>query len=149
MDGEKKKKRKREAREEKTDTNAEQTLESKKEKKKRRKDALTTSTNGANLSLPVTSGASTSTGSSPASAATPLEVKQFLEKHSIAIHTPPGISPTVPVLSFAQLDIPSELSLSFKDFKEPTPIQACTWPPALVGLDVVGIAETGRQVSYF
>ncbi|KAG1845107.1 P-loop containing nucleoside triphosphate hydrolase protein [Suillus subalutaceus] len=26
---------------------------------------------------------------------------------------------------------------------EPTPIQACTWPPALKGKDVVGIAETG------
>ena len=53
------------------------------------------------------------------------------------------------MLSFAQLDIPSELCSSFKDFKEPTPIQACTWPPALKGLDVVGIAETGRQVAYF
>ncbi|KAL1759086.1 P-loop containing nucleoside triphosphate hydrolase protein [Schizophyllum commune] len=52
------------------------------------------------------------------------------------------LSPT-PVVSFAQLAVPDEIRQSFKGFKEPTPIQACTWPPALEGRDVVGIAETG------
>ncbi|KAF8168346.1 P-loop containing nucleoside triphosphate hydrolase protein [Crassisporium funariophilum] len=49
----------------------------------------------------------------------------------------------LPIINFSQLDIPSELKSSFTGFKEPTPIQACTWPPALAGRDVVGIAETG------
>jgi ATP-dependent RNA helicase DBP3 len=39
------------------------------------------------------------------------------------------------------------LTAAFKTFKEPSPIQACTWPPALAGKDVVGIAETGRSVT--
>jgi ATP-dependent RNA helicase DBP3 len=49
----------------------------------------------------------------------------------------------IPVTSFEQLDIPESLKVAFKDFKEPTPIQASAWPPALEGHDVVGIAETG------
>jgi len=48
-----------------------------------------------------------------------------------------------PIVSFSQLNIPAQLSSTFAGFKEPTPIQACTWPPALEGRDVVGIAETG------
>ncbi|KAL1662204.1 P-loop containing nucleoside triphosphate hydrolase protein [Schizophyllum commune] len=63
--------------------------------------------------------------------------------HSITIHTPDGVPRPTPVVSFAQLAVPEEIRQSFKGFKEPTPIQACTWPPALEGRDVVGIAETG------
>lgn len=48
-----------------------------------------------------------------------------------------------PILSFNQLSIPDALRSAFAGFKEPTPIQACAWPPALEGKDVVGIAETG------
>lgn len=75
--------------------------------------------------------------------ATPLEVKKFLETHSITINTPPDTLPAVPVLSFTQLNIPKQLLTCFAKFEEPTPIQSCTWPPALQGLDVIGIAETG------
>ncbi|KAF8971589.1 P-loop containing nucleoside triphosphate hydrolase protein [Flammula alnicola] len=76
-------------------------------------------------------------------AASPADAAAFLEKHSITITAPPGVPSVTPVISFAQLDVPAELSASFAGFKEPTPIQACTWPPALEGRDVVGIAETG------
>ena len=79
----------------------------------------------------------------PTPGANRAEVMEFLTKHSITIHTPDNGSVT-PVLSFDQLDIPSDLQSFFEVFKEPTPIQACTWPIALQGLDVVGIAETGR-----
>jgi ATP-dependent RNA helicase DBP3 len=72
------------------------------------------------------------------------DVAAFLEKHSITIHTPAGAPECVPALSFDQLSVPEELRSAFDGFKEPTPIQACTWPPAMKGLDVVGIAETGR-----
>ena len=74
------------------------------------------------------------------------DASAFLTKHSITIHTPPDLSPVIPVISFDQLQVPEALKVAFKDFKEPTPIQACTWPPALQGHDVVGIAETGRYV---
>lgn len=115
--------------------------ESKKEKKKKRRKESTVestpSTLAATPSVP-----STSTSAVPV--ATPSEVTDFLTKHSITIHTPPDVPETIPVLSFAQLDIPGDLRSSFKGFKEPTPVQACTWPPALQGRDVVGIAETGR-----
>ncbi|KAG6849796.1 hypothetical protein H0H93_005046 [Arthromyces matolae] len=110
------------------------------DKKKRRKEAKE-----ANSTVPSTNEAtpSTSTRSSPLPAATPDEVNAFLEKHSVTINTPKNTPVSVPALAFSQLDIPSELQSSFKNFKEPSPIQACTWPPALRGLDVVGIAETG------
>ncbi|KAG6831624.1 hypothetical protein H0H92_008701 [Tricholoma furcatifolium] len=139
----KKKKRKRSHEDdEKPDNSAATVSESKKEKKKRRKETGETdsATPTASTSDPTPS---TSKGTSPVPSATPAEVNAFLEKHSITINTPNDTPTTVPVLSFAQLDIPSELQVSFKGFKEPSPIQACTWPPALKGLDVVGIAETG------
>lgn len=72
----------------------------------------------------------------------------FLTKHYITIHTPRSLSPVIPVISFGQLQVPEALQAAFKDFKEPTPIQACAWPPALQGHDVVGIAETGRYAQY-
>jgi ATP-dependent RNA helicase DBP3 len=77
----------------------------------------------------------------------PAEIDAFLEKHSVTIHTQDS-EKVIPVISFGQLDIPSELRSALTGFKEPTPVQACTWPPAMQGRDVIGIAETGRQVSY-
>ena len=51
-----------------------------------------------------------------------------------------------PATAFDALDVPDGLKTALGEFDEPTPIQACTWPPALDGRDVVGIAETGRSV---
>jgi ATP-dependent RNA helicase DBP3 len=65
----------------------------------------------------------------------------FLQNHSITIHSD---IPVVPLLSFADLDIHPHLSAAFKGFESPTPIQACTWPPAFQRKDVIGIAQTGR-----
>ncbi|KAG6845281.1 hypothetical protein H0H87_011432 [Tephrocybe sp. NHM501043] len=141
----KKKKRKRDAEEEKSVEPSTTASESKKEKKKRRKEAAVGDSATPATTAPSTSDVtpSTSKGASPSPGATQAEVDAFLEKYSITINTPNDTTPTVPVLAFTQLDIPSELQVSFKGFKEPSPIQACTWPPALKGLDVVGIAETG------
>ena len=49
-------------------------------------------------------------------------------------------------MTFADLGLSDELlrAITEAGYTEPTPIQACTWPPALDGRDVVGIAETGR-----
>ncbi|KAG1908621.1 DEAD-domain-containing protein [Suillus fuscotomentosus] len=73
----------------------------------------------------------------------PAEGEAFLEKHNITISTQTNSDAVVPVISFDQLNIPDGLRGAFTGFNEPTPIQACTWPPALKGKDVVGIAETG------
>ncbi|PFH50731.1 hypothetical protein AMATHDRAFT_144429 [Amanita thiersii Skay4041] len=73
----------------------------------------------------------------------PTDISEFLTKHSITIHTLQGVESHTPIISFSQLDIPDQLRTAFIGFKEPTPIQACTWPPALKGRDVIGIAETG------
>ncbi|KAG2132393.1 DEAD-domain-containing protein [Suillus clintonianus] len=73
----------------------------------------------------------------------PTEAEAFLRKHNITISTQTNSDAVVPVTLFDQLNIPDGLRGAFTGFKEPTPIQACTWPPALKGKDVVGIAETG------
>ncbi|KAI0089806.1 P-loop containing nucleoside triphosphate hydrolase protein [Irpex rosettiformis] len=103
---------------------------SKKDKKdkKRKTEDVTTDT-------PVASSSRT-VGSAPSSS----EIEAFLTKNSITIHS---ASPITPIVAFDQLDVPDGLRAACSKFKEPTPIQACTWPPSLAGQDVVGIAETG------
>jgi ATP-dependent RNA helicase DBP3 len=73
------------------------------------------------------------------STSSPSDIQGYLARNSIAIH-----GDVTPILSFSSLDIPDELRQCLLTFNEPTPIQACTWPPLLAGRDVVGIAETGR-----
>ena len=74
----------------------------------------------------------------------PTEAAAYLRTHSITVHLPPSDpSPLLPEVSFDALPIPDILRGAFSAFKEPTPIQACAWSPALSGKDVVGIAETG------
>lgn len=84
-----------------------------------------------------------SSGSSAAVPASAAEVSAFLTKNNITIHVPTSTSPVTPFLNFAQLPIPDPLRTFSAKFKEPSPVQACTWPPALEGKDVIGIAETG------
>ncbi|TFK76632.1 DEAD-domain-containing protein [Pluteus cervinus] len=76
---------------------------------------------------------------SPSSA----DISAFLKKHAITVTLPPGVSDISPVIAFGHLDVPQDLKKALDGFNEPTPIQACTWPHALQGRDVVGIAETG------
>ena len=148
-DRKKKKKRKRDGKEEETIIpevlEAPSTSESKKErkeKKKRRKmeSAAENITTAELSSSPSKTSPNLQISSTPSAA----EAAAFLVKHSITIHTPPNVPEVTPIINFSQLDIPLDLRSSFDGFKEPTPIQACTWPPALDGRDVVGIAETGR-----
>lgn len=137
----KKKKRKREEQDEPApEPSTSESKKEKKDKKKRRKD---------DAAAPSTSSAPSNAPPAPAKAvASPADAAAFLEKHAVTITTPDGVPAVVPVTDFAQLDVPAALSSSFKGFKEPTPIQACTWPPALEGRDVVGIAETGRCAAF-
>ncbi|KAF7310410.1 hypothetical protein HMN09_00583000 [Mycena chlorophos] len=135
---EKKKKRKAEealAANEETADAAIPAIDSKKEKKKKRKHAEEATATDAPSKKAKPNALAPPT--------TPAAAEAFLSKHSVTITTPPVHSSLPPVTEFAQLAIPEELRASFKGFKEPTPIQACAWPHALLGRDVVGIAETG------
>jgi ATP-dependent RNA helicase DBP3 len=73
----------------------------------------------------------------------PAEAEAYLKTHGITVQLPPDIPALLPITSFDALPIPDSLRGTFSTFKKPTPIQACAWPPALSGRDVVGIAETG------
>ncbi len=71
------------------------------------------------------------------------EVQAFLTKQEIAVSDPLGTK-LRPVLQFSQLPTSALLSKGpFASFTAPTPIQAASWPFALSGRDVIGIAETG------
>lgn len=113
--------------------------------KKEKKSKKAKSTAGG-IATPVPSAAPSTSAVTIAPGATPsaAAAAAFLQKHAVTISESDASDPVVPVLDFASLAVPPELAGAFRDFKEPTPIQACTWPPALKGKDIVGIAETGR-----
>jgi superfamily II DNA/RNA helicase len=48
-----------------------------------------------------------------------------------------------PARTFEETGLPANVLGACKGFKQPTPIQAQSWPIALSGRDAVGIAETG------
>ncbi|KAF9037019.1 P-loop containing nucleoside triphosphate hydrolase protein [Rhodocollybia butyracea] len=142
---EKKKKKKKMEHEDGQDTAIETTdkKEKKKEKKRKEKEGKAVDTkkqNGDKKKSSEDAGPS-QVGTAPASS--PAEIAAFLTKNNITIHVPSSSSPVKPFLTFAQLPIPESLRTFSANFKEPSPVQACTWPPALEGKDVVGIAETG------
>ena len=51
----------------------------------------------------------------------------------------------IPIFKFEEVTMPQAMkdALQQKQFANPTPVQSQTWPVALSGLDVVGVAETG------
>jgi ATP-dependent RNA helicase DBP3 len=79
----------------------------------------------------------------PRMAISATEADAYLKAHNINVHLPTDTPALTPILSFDALPIPDLLRGAFSAFKEPTPIQACAWPVALTGKDVIGIAETG------
>lgn len=102
-------------------------------KKKEKKDKKSEKSSAAATPAPaVTTPAAVSTG--PLSEAS----QAYLAQHSITIS-----HQYTPLLDFASLPISPKLAPALKDFKTPTPIQACSWPALFDGKDVVGVAETG------
>ena len=65
--------------------------------------------------------------------------QSYLSTHAITL-TPSHFPPH---LSISSLPVHNKFVAFLGQFKEPTPIQACSWPPLLAGRDVIGIAETG------
>lgn len=72
------------------------------------------------------------------------EIEAFLSKHMITVTDPLNKTALRPITQFSHLPSTTLTSKSpFKAFKEPTPIQAASWPFGLAGRDIVGVAETG------
>ncbi|CAE6469488.1 unnamed protein product [Rhizoctonia solani] len=120
--------------------------ESKEERKKRKaekraqREALAQS-NIHSTALPTPPPTASASGSSTP---TSSEVSAYLSKNNITIQSPSG--EVIPILKFSQLasfGVDEQLIKATDKFKEPSLIQACSWPASLKGNDVVGIAETG------
>ncbi|KAF8609090.1 DEAD-domain-containing protein [Ceratobasidium sp. AG-I] len=118
----------------------------KKEKRAKREALAESGTPAADVaatatSLPTPPPTASASGSSTPSSS---EITAYLEKNSITIHAPSG--EITPILKFSQLasyGVDEQLLRATDKFSEPSLIQACSWPAALRGSDVVGIAETG------
>ncbi|KAK3942803.1 ATP-dependent RNA helicase dbp-3 [Diplogelasinospora grovesii] len=128
-----------------------------KKEKKEKKSKRTEETNGAastevsepepasdGTAEPKANGASYSYKQTAALSSVPQpEIDAFLKKQEITI-TDPSDSKLRPILQFTHLPESKLLSKNpFKDFSAPTPIQSASWPFALSGRDVIGVAETG------
>lgn len=75
------------------------------------------------------------------------DVQKYLKKHAIEV-TVPDANNLEPVTQFSALKVHDDIKAALSNFKEPSPIQAASWPYLLAGKDVVGIAETGSGKTF-
>jgi len=70
------------------------------------------------------------------------EIESFHHKHEITVR---GIDSPQTVFEFNEVGFPSYITteLAHQGFKQPTVIQSQSWPIAMAGRDLVGIAQTG------
>jgi ATP-dependent RNA helicase DBP3 len=135
----------------------------KKEKKDKKKNKASKTTepeqaepssNGKTNGETVTSGKSRSPYSysqtEALSALPQSDIDKFLAEKEITItDSTTSESAFRPILEFNQLPTSTLLSKKpFGSFTAPTPIQSASWPYALSGRDVVGVAETGSGKTY-
>lgn len=153
-----------EAESEKVEASSTKTKKNKKEKKekkdKKNKESKTTqpeqaapSSNGATngQTVPKKSGSKYSyTQTASLSALPESDIEKFLAEKEITItDSTTSEKPPRPILQFGQLPTSTLLSKKpFSSFTTPTPIQSASWPFALSGRDVVGVAETGSGKTY-
>ena len=73
---------------------------------------------------------------------TPEEVEQYRREKQIHVY---GDGVPKPVKTFEEASFPEYVleEVLRAGFKEPTPIQCQGWPMALLGRDLIGLAETG------
>lgn len=112
------------------------------------------SSNGAINRESVSNGTATSpysyTQTASLSALPQSEIEKFLADKEITITDSTTSEQALrPILQFSQLPTSTLLSKKpFASFNTPTPIQSASWPYALSGRDVVGVAETGSGKTY-
>jgi ATP-dependent RNA helicase DBP3 len=138
---EKTKRKKEKKRKKDADSDPTSTTESRKAKKRKRKHDHIPEPDDVAPSPP--SASASASPKRPCVTISPAEAEGYLKTHNITVQLSPDIPALFPITSFDALPIPDSLRGTFSAFKKPTPIQACAWPPALSGRDVVGIAETG------
>jgi ATP-dependent RNA helicase DBP3 len=109
---------------------------SSKKDKKSKKEAQSVETAEPTAS---SSAVATSAPSLESAMASQADSDAFLATHNITLKP----TPYRLFLDFATLPIKPEFRPYLKDYKQPTPIQAASWPKLFAGDDVIGIAETG------
>ncbi|ERS98381.1 hypothetical protein HMPREF1624_05165 [Sporothrix schenckii ATCC 58251] len=155
---EKKEKREKEGKEGKEGKDDQEAKKEKKDKKKEKKEKKLKekgeATEGTAESTTATNGATPSSGSYTQTAALTAvpeaDVQAYLKKEQVAVYDPvvsktaPASERLRPILEFSQLPATALTKKGpFAAYKNPTPIQAASWPYTLGGRDLVGIAETG------
>ncbi|KAJ9101231.1 RNA-dependent ATPase [Naganishia friedmannii] len=147
-DGEKKKKKKKSKNGEGEATNAaeaavvDEVKEKKDKKNKKEKKSKKDVMQDTPAAAAAATDSTTTTSSAPSledACASQAESDAFLATHNITLKP----SPYRLFLDFAKLPINPAFRPYLKDYKQPTPIQAASWPKLFAGDDVVGIAETG------
>ncbi|KAM3413752.1 hypothetical protein BST61_g10439 [Cercospora zeina] len=95
-----------------------------------------------------TNGNSTASADEKVRGVSKSEAEKYYKEKEIAIEDAKR-DDIGPILSFDSLpfDVESKKAF-FGDFKEPSPIQAATWPYLFNGRDVIGVAETGSGKTY-
>ena len=70
------------------------------------------------------------------------EIDDYLDEHQVTLT---GRFQPRPCMSFHDINLPEQILsiIKSKNFDKPTPIQAQSWPIALSGDDMVGLAQTG------
>lgn len=80
---------------------------------------------------------------------TRTEIEDFHRKHEITVR---GQDSVQPIFEFNEVGFPSYITteLAHQGFKQPTVIQSQSWPVAMAGRDLVGIAQTGsgKKISF-
>ncbi|KAF2995441.1 RNA-dependent ATPase [Neopestalotiopsis sp. 37M] len=154
-DKKEKKEKKRSAEEAEESAEAEAEPAKEKKSKKEKKDKKRKTEESEETEKEAESGASNGTASAPIStgkyeqnaALSSLpesKVTSFLETNQITVTDPLSSTNLRPILEFTHLPNTTLVSKNpFKAFKNPTPIQAASWPFGLSGRDIVGVAETG------
>lgn len=80
------------------------------------------------------------------------EVRRYREEHEIIVTDPSGMGVPKPTQTFVEASFPDYVleCIAKQKYTSPTPIQAQSWPIALSGRDVIGVAQTGsgKTCSY-
>lgn len=135
IDGEQKRKKKKKSK----DVQEGDAVEEKKEKKSKKSKKSKSETVETAESTVSTSAVATTAPSLESAMASQADSDAFLATHNITLKP----TPYRLFLDFATIPIKPEFRPYLKDYKQPTPIQAASWPKLFAGDDVIGIAETG------